>query len=88
MSFKESLGSVLNCCLFSTLAEVKEHTEDWIKEYNEELPHEPLGDLTPAEFLEANSPSKISTFRGGAIRGREPIKTMSLRPESLYSISS
>ncbi|SIO39662.1 putative transposase [Halodesulfovibrio marinisediminis DSM 17456] len=56
-------SEVLDYYLFSILEEVKERTEHWIKEYNEERPHESLGDLTPAEFLEANSPCKISTFR-------------------------
>lgn len=56
-------SEVLDYYLFSTLAEVKERTEHWIKEYNEERPHESLGDFTPAEFLEANSPCEISTFR-------------------------
>jgi len=27
----------------------------WIKEYNEERPHDSLGDLTPREYLMANS---------------------------------
>ena len=53
---------VLDFYLFRTLAEVKDITENWIREYNEERPHESLGDLTPAEYLEAHSPQEISTF--------------------------
>jgi putative transposase len=30
---------------------VREQTERWLREYNEERPHEALGDLTPREFL-------------------------------------
>ncbi len=53
---------VLDFYLFSTLVEVKEQTEQWLKEYNEERPHGSLGNLTPAEFLEAHSPCEISTY--------------------------
>ena len=37
--------------VFKTLTEVREKTEDWLREYNEERPHESLGNLTPAEYL-------------------------------------
>ena len=30
--------------------------------YNEERPHESLGNLTPTEFLMKNSPKEVSTF--------------------------
>lgn len=53
---------ILDYYLFSTLSEVKQITENWIKEYNEERPHESLGDMTPAEYLEAHSPKETSTF--------------------------
>jgi putative transposase len=53
---------VLDFYLFSSLAEVKEITEDWLKQYNEELPHKSLGNIPPAEYLEINSPQKVSTF--------------------------
>jgi len=42
---------VLDMYVFQTLNEVREQTEKWIKEYNEERPHESLRDLTPREFL-------------------------------------
>ncbi len=35
--------------------------EDWLKQYNEQRPHESLGDLTPSEYLAINSP-EVSTF--------------------------
>jgi putative transposase len=53
---------VLDFYLFKSLMEVKEITENWLRQYNEERPHESLGDLTPAEFLVKNSPKEVSTF--------------------------
>jgi len=42
---------VLDMYVFRYLSEVREITENWITEYNEERPHESLGNLTPAEYL-------------------------------------
>lgn len=53
---------VLDFYAFSTLTEVREITEDWIKDYNEQRPHEALGQMTPTGFLAAHSQSEISTF--------------------------
>lgn len=36
--------------------------ESWLRQYNEERPHESLGDLAPTEFLLKNLPKEISTF--------------------------
>jgi putative transposase len=57
---------VLDFYVFSRLSEVREITDRWLKEYNEERPHEALGHLTPVEFA-----------HGGAVSGRA---TPSLRP--------
>ena len=46
---------VLDMYLFRSLAEVREITRDWIKEYNGERPHDALEDLTPLEYLAAKS---------------------------------
>ena len=46
---------VLNMYAFRRLSEVREITNNWIREYNEERPHDSLGDLTPREYLMANS---------------------------------
>ena len=46
---------VLNMYVFRRLSEVREITDNWIREYNEERPHDSLGDLTPREYLAANS---------------------------------
>ncbi len=42
---------VLNMYVFRTLNEVREITEKWIRQYNEERPHDSLNDLTPIEFM-------------------------------------
>jgi len=52
---------VLDFYVFSRLSEVREIVEDWLKQYNEQRPHESLGDLTPSEYLAFNSP-EVSTF--------------------------
>lgn len=43
--------AVLDMYVFQRLIEVREQTDKWIKKYNEERPHDALGDLTPREFL-------------------------------------
>lgn len=53
--------AVLDQYVFNTLSDVREHTERWLREYNEERPHESLGDLTPKEYLLLHHP-EISTF--------------------------
>lgn len=37
---------VLNMYVFKTLNEVRELTENWIRQYNEERPHDSMNDLT------------------------------------------
>jgi putative transposase len=37
--------------LCSIYKEVEEVTENWVKQFNEERPHESLGNLTPKEYL-------------------------------------
>lgn len=47
-------NEVLDMYVFKRLNEVRELTESWIIEYNEERPHEALGNLTPKEYLVVN----------------------------------
>lgn len=42
---------VLDLYIFKRLKEVQEITDNWVAEYNEERPHESLGNLTPKEYL-------------------------------------
>ena len=52
---------VLNLYLFDSLQEVRETTYWWIIEYNEQRPHDALGDLTQAEYMVQNA--KNSTLQ-------------------------
>ncbi|MBU3736569.1 MAG: IS3 family transposase [Methylobacterium sp.] len=51
---------VLSMYVFRTLEEVRERTEAWMKDYNEELPHDALGDLTPVEYRVFHHPETSS----------------------------
>ena len=42
--------AVLDMYIFRNLSEVKEKTAEWRKYYNEERPHEALGNKTPAQY--------------------------------------
>ena len=46
---------VLNCYVFETLGEVRRMTEEWLVRYNEQRPHESLGNLAPRQYLMAQS---------------------------------
>ena len=52
---------VLDLYVFSRLTEVRDITDEWIIQYNQERPHESLDNLTPVEYLAANLP-EVSTF--------------------------
>lgn len=47
---------VLDMYVFKTLEEVRERTESWMRDYNEELPHDALDDLTPVEYRKLHNP--------------------------------
>ena len=41
---------VLNRYVFNSLFEVRARTESWMNEYDEERPHDSLGDITPRKY--------------------------------------
>lgn len=51
---------VLDMYVFHTLSEIREHTERWRQDYNEERSHDALGDLTPKEYLLLHHPETSS----------------------------
>jgi putative transposase len=53
---------VLDMYIFKRLSEVRNTTENWIDEYNEQRPHESLGNLTPREYMIINNQQPDSTF--------------------------
>ena len=60
-TYREEL---LSLYLFNNLSEVREATYWWRNDYNELRPHDSLGDMTPAEYMEnytRNSTLKLST---------------------------
>jgi putative transposase len=47
---------VLNCYGFEALGEVRRITAEWLTRYNEQRPHESLGNLAPRQYRMAKSP--------------------------------
>jgi putative transposase len=50
---------VLNAYLFESLDQVKQITEDWLIEYNEERPHDSLGRVPPLTYLPRTTESSF-----------------------------
>ncbi|KYZ86143.1 transposase, partial [Alcanivorax sp. KX64203] len=54
---------ILNMYVFRNLTEVRELTESWMTEYNDERPHDSLEDLTPWEYLAKHKRAENSNQR-------------------------
>ncbi len=54
--------AVLSFYVFKKLSEVREETDRWLREYNEERPHQSLGNLTPAEYAAVNQKAENSNL--------------------------
>jgi putative transposase len=46
--------------VFRNLTEVREHTERWLHNYNEEIPNTSLNGLTPDEYRQFHNPENSS----------------------------
>lgn len=46
---------ILDAHLFEEISQVRILTEEWIKDYNQERPHEGLGGMTPDAYEQENS---------------------------------
>ena len=47
-------NEILDLYLFESLSQVEEITEEWIKAYNTERPHDSLNDMTPHDYRMAS----------------------------------
>ena len=54
---------VLDAYVFEDLEQVREITQEWLQRYNEERPHESLGNLPPSRYREAIERSAMSPFK-------------------------
>ena len=54
---------ILNMYVFRNLTEVRQRTESWMTEYNDERPHDSLEDLTPWEYLAKHQQAENSNQR-------------------------
>lgn len=48
--------------VFKNLTEVRELTEIWLRQYNDERPHDSLDDLTPWEYLAKHERRENSNY--------------------------
>ena len=55
---------VLSAYVFESLAQIREITESWLVEYNQERPHESLGRLPPLTYL-PRPPQVLQRTAGG-----------------------
>jgi putative transposase len=54
---------VLDAYVFETIEQVRETTDSWLSEYNEERPHDSLGRVPPLTFLPRPQTARESNFK-------------------------
>ena len=59
-SFREE---VLDAHLFNALSEVQSIADAWLSDYNEQRPHESLGNVPPIEFMQRVFKTEVSSFQ-------------------------
>ena len=53
---------VLDACLFDSVDQVQAQADAWLTDYNEQRPHESLGNVPPAVYMHRTFPTEVSTF--------------------------
>jgi len=53
---------VLDACLFDSIDQVQAQADAWLIDYNEQRPHESLGNVPPAVYMPRTFPAGVSTF--------------------------
>jgi putative transposase len=56
-------GGVLNAYVFDSIDAVRQITEIWLREYNEERPHDSLGRVTPLTFMPRPTKPEKSNYQ-------------------------
>ncbi|MGY6562147.1 MAG: transposase [Luteibaculaceae bacterium] len=56
-------NGVLDAHIFESLEELREITEKWVKDYNEERPHESLGNISPIMYKLKHQNRDITALR-------------------------
>jgi putative transposase len=54
---------VLDAYVFESIEQVREVTESWLREYNEERPHDSLGRVPPLTFMPRQQPPAESSYQ-------------------------
>lgn len=54
---------ILDFYVFRQLSEVRTITDQWLIQYNQERPHESIGDLTPVEYRQTKIQSRTSNYQ-------------------------
>src|SRR5207244_9273848 len=60
---KSYRDEVLDAYVFESAEQVREVTETWLQEYNEERPHDSLGRVPPLMFMPRPQTTRESTYK-------------------------